>query len=79
MITTPLKAVRLKCLECAGYRPSQVRKCDSKDCPLYFYRMGHNPHRKGIGGRGNPEALKKHNLSLTKISKKGISGGSSNG
>lgn len=47
---TPLKAARAKCLECAGGRPSLVRKCDSEDCPLYLYRFGRNPARKGIGG-----------------------------
>ena len=28
--------------------PSQ---CNSEDCPLYPFRLGENPNRKGIGGR----------------------------
>jgi hypothetical protein len=28
----------------------EVRLCPSENCPLYPYRMGHNPNRKGIGG-----------------------------
>jgi len=46
---TPIKAIRAKCLECQGGRPSLVRNCESVDCPLYMYRMGKNPARKGIG------------------------------
>lgn len=45
---SPLKAIRAKCLECAG-RPSEVRKCEAPDCPLFIYRFGRNPHRVGIG------------------------------
>lgn len=46
---TPLKVIRLKCLNCQGGRPSWVRKCDDSDCPAFIYRFGKNPHRKGIG------------------------------
>jgi len=49
---SPLKAIRQKCLDCAGGKPSEVRKCVSDDCPLYPYRMGHNPARKGICRKG---------------------------
>lgn len=49
---TPVKAIRAKCLDCQGGRPSLVRNCEMTDCPLYPYRMGKNPNRKGIGGRG---------------------------
>ena len=28
-------------------------------CPLYEFRFGKNPARKGLGGRGNPEWRKK--------------------
>jgi len=45
---TPIKSIRTKCLECAGGRPSLVRKCDTESCPLFFYRMGKNPNRAGI-------------------------------
>jgi len=48
---TPVKAIRSKCYECVGGRPSEVRKCDTVKCPLYPYRLGHNPNRLGIGGR----------------------------
>ena len=46
----PLKAIRLKCLDCSANQPSEVRRCALEDCPLFSYRFGKNPHRKGIGG-----------------------------
>lgn len=62
-ILTPLKAIRAKCLDCCCWQPTEVRLCPVKDCPLYPYRMGHNPRLKG---RGNPEALEK--VRLAKVS-----------
>lgn len=47
---SPLKAIRAKCLDCCAEQPSEVRLCPSEKCPLWPYRMGHNPNRKGIGG-----------------------------
>lgn len=47
---TPLKAIRAKCLDCVCENAQEVRLCPSTGCPLYPYRMGHNPNRKGIGG-----------------------------
>ena len=34
------KAIRMKCLDCCAYQPSEVRLCTSLDCPLWRYRMG---------------------------------------
>ena len=53
---TPLKSIRKHCLDCSGYEPSEVKNCIIKDCPLYAFRMGNNPQRKGIGG--NPGMIK---------------------
>ena len=47
---TPLKAIRAKCLDCVCGQAQEVRLCAITDCPLYEFRMGHNPNRKGIGG-----------------------------
>ncbi len=46
---TPINAIRTKCLECQGGRPSLVRNCETLDCSLHLYRFGKNPNRKGIG------------------------------
>ena len=50
---TPLKAIRAKCLDCSCGNPNEVTLCTVTNCPLYIYRSGHNPNRKGIGNR-NP-------------------------
>jgi len=49
-ILSPLKAIRAKCLDCVADQPQEVRLCPCESCPLWSYRMGHNPSRKGIGG-----------------------------
>lgn len=64
--TTPLKAIRQKCLECAE-RPKDVRYCLSTDCPLHPYRFGHNPARKGIG----PGLIKKSSIESSNLTNKG--------
>lgn len=40
---TPLKAIRKKCLECSGGDKQEVRKCFLHQCPLFPYRLGHDP------------------------------------
>jgi len=62
-----LKQIRLKCLECSSDSTQEVTDCRFKDCPLYFYRSGHNPKRKGKGGKGlSPERMTE--LRLKKVS-----------
>lgn len=46
---TPIKAIRAKCMDCSAGQPSEIRNCLVIDCPLYIYRFGKNPNRKGIG------------------------------
>ncbi|MFZ1081962.1 MAG: hypothetical protein WAO19_08550 [Candidatus Kryptoniota bacterium] len=46
---SPLKSIRLKCLECSNDSTSEVRNCVITDCPLYEFRLGKNPNRKGVG------------------------------
>ncbi len=46
---TPLKAIRAKCLDCAGGSCTEVRLCPNEDCPLHFFRAGKNSNRAGIG------------------------------
>lgn len=49
--TTPLKAIRLKCLDCCCGSSYEVSQCPATGCPLHKYRDGHNPSRKGTGRR----------------------------
>lgn len=46
---SPLKAIREKCLDCSGWQPKEVRLCPHAECPLYPFRLGKNPNRKGVG------------------------------
>lgn len=48
---TPLKAIRAKCIDCCCGQMYEVTKCVCDDCPLWEYRMGHNPARKGYGNK----------------------------
>lgn len=47
---TPLQAIRQKCIDCACGNKAEVRKCTAENCPLFIFRMGHNPNRKGNKG-----------------------------
>lgn len=40
---TPMKAIRLKCLDCCIGQKEEVRNCTCTDCTLYPFRMGHRP------------------------------------
>ncbi len=40
---TPMKAIRLKCLDCCCGQKLEVKLCPSVDCPLHPFRMGHRP------------------------------------
>ena len=45
-ISTPMKAIRPKCLDCSGGSADNVKHCTISDCPLYPMRSGKNPFRK---------------------------------
>lgn len=66
---SPLRAIRLKCLQCSNYQPSEVRFCQCFDCPIFPFRFGRNPNRAGIGG-GLPVSAKKSPVEPNKITKK---------
>ena len=40
---SPLKAIRLKCLDCCNGSSNEVKLCTCEKCPLYPFREGHNP------------------------------------
>ena len=47
-----IQLIRKKCVECMGNDRNAITECSMITCPLYPYRFGTNPARKGIG-RGN--------------------------
>ena len=45
-IMTPMKAIRVKCLDCCAGQYSEVKMCPCTTCPLYDFRLRKNPNRK---------------------------------
>ena len=45
-ILSPLKSIRLKCMECSNYSAYEVKHCPITDCNLYAFRLGRNPNIK---------------------------------
>lgn len=43
--TSPLKAIRLFCVECCGGSSNEVKLCPSEKCALHNFRFGKNPFR----------------------------------
>ena len=41
--STPMRAIRKKCIDCCGYDYKEVRLCAAEKCPLWDYRLGHRP------------------------------------
>jgi len=54
-----VKYIRKHCLYCMGGNPVAVAECPTTTCPLYAYRSGKNPNRKGIIHKGSFVAKKK--------------------
>ena len=44
-ITSPVKAIRAKCLDCCGGSSNEVKLCPAADCPIHAFRFGKNPYR----------------------------------
>ena len=40
---TPIRAIRLKCMDCCCFDWAEVRECELTECSLHSYRMGHRP------------------------------------
>lgn len=44
--SSPMKAIREKCLDCCCNSYSEVTNCPSVKCPLHPFRFGKNPYIK---------------------------------
>ncbi len=42
-IPKPLRAIRLKCLDCCNGQEKEIRECTIMTCALWPYRMGRYP------------------------------------
>lgn len=45
---TPLKAIRLKCIDCCGGDSAEARKCTVKTCPLYQFKNKDKTDDSGV-------------------------------
>ena len=45
---SPLRALRLKCLDCCNESSQEVRLCTAVDCASWPFRMGKNPWRRKL-------------------------------
>lgn len=48
--TTPMRAIRAKCLSCCNESSNEVKLCKIEGCPLWKYRFGHRPKKDGVVG-----------------------------
>jgi hypothetical protein len=44
--TTPMLAIRAKCVDCCGGSTKEVKLCTITGCPIFKYRMGHRPAKE---------------------------------
>jgi len=56
--TSPLKAIRCKCLDCMGFQMGEVRNCPLKDCSLWKYRFGSNKSGARVKSKINSKGEK---------------------
>lgn len=60
---SPLKAIRLFCLECCGYQSNEVQTCLSKnECILFHYRLGKNKTGKSNLSLAKPSGETSHGV-----------------
>jgi len=57
--TVLLHAIRAKCLDCSGFRPSEVRNCLLTTCDLWPYRFGRDPAPSLTRGFAKPLCARK--------------------
>lgn len=64
---TPLKAIRAKCIDCSGGSVYEPKYCTVKHCPLWPYRDGHDPAKKGKGNTASLKALNEERARLKRV------------
>ena len=59
MNTSPMKAIRAKCMDCTGGQFAEIAECAITDCPLYAFQYGKNPYHKRASPKTRAKALSK--------------------
>ena len=57
---TPLKAIRLRCLDCCSFLVDEVNECVDIHCANYLFRFGKDPSAIPKNPKGNPTGLKNY-------------------
>ena len=65
---TPLRAIRAKCIDCCCGSPYEPANCTATSCPLYAYRDGHDPNKKGKGNNSSIKKINEERARLRRIS-----------
>lgn len=65
---SPVKSIRAYCLDCSNGSANEVKLCPAENCPLYRYRFGTNPNRKGrkLTNEQRREFVQRMGISLQK-------------
>ncbi len=69
---SPLKAIRLKCLDCSCGSINEVQLCTHTQCPLYSFRLGKNPNARHEPTAAQSEALRNGRVAFGSVDKPGI-------
>lgn len=54
---SPMKAIRLKCLDCCCGQFNEVSGCTATGCPSYRFRSGKNPNCSGTRKKKTDETI----------------------
>ena len=57
--TSPIRAIRLKCLDCTCSSLKEVEACPIRTCPLWAFRSGKNPYRKPVSEENKAKAAER--------------------
>lgn len=57
--TSPVRAIRHKCLDCVNGSSNEVSLCPAKKCPLWPFRFGKNPYRKPVSEERRAQAAER--------------------
>ena len=45
-VETPLRAIKIHCIDCQGWQRTAVKDCPVTDCTLWAYRFGKRPSKE---------------------------------
>ncbi len=68
---SPLKAIRLKCLDCSCGNINDVKSCTHTQCALHSFRLGKNPNARHEPTAAQLEALRNGRVAFGSVDKHG--------